>query len=128
MKQTNWLKVSLSKVRTTDLILKDIHINLSANSGANRLRQLGWFDFRSYDHPKTDNPVELACKAFLYLSINQNGSWISDFNILSSILTYLDENTTNKANSSSISGLKALLEQHPVVAKTVEDWFQTVYG
>jgi hypothetical protein len=110
-----------------DRLAKELHPFLSGKIPICRLRELGWFDFLSLDHPVATGAVEMAVEAFLYLSLDQEGNWNRIHEILVGIVGYLAEKTGKTPHGSEFKRLKALLEARPVVAGNIHKWFHKVY-
>ena len=99
---------------TTDRILKRLYHHLSVKVPIHQLRRKGWFDFQNHDHPDTSNPVDLACAAFVYLSLEGDGNWNGSTDILIAVLSYLKEATDYAASETQGRILAVLLREHPV--------------
>jgi hypothetical protein len=116
-----------SSRNATDRLLKELHIHLAGGIRAARLRALGWFDFRSLDHPQNLDAVALGHAAFVYLSFDENGNWNNATDVLVAIKAFLDTQTGYEADKANLLKLAALLKERPVRSQAVQDWFDQVY-
>ncbi|KAL8814470.1 MAG: hypothetical protein Q9191_008547 [Dirinaria sp. TL-2023a] len=82
---------------------------------------MGWRDFRSADRPETADVVAMACEAFVYLSINEDGHWNGTVNVL----TAIKRQTAHASSSEDLRRLAALLRARPV---SVDDFFEYFHG
>jgi hypothetical protein len=112
MKQGRWSIVSLPD--SPDRSLKLIHDYLSTTCNPSRLRKLNWYSFLSFDHSNSSDIVTLACEAFMYLSITDQGHWNLDKDILTPILRFLKDYTERNVLERQLIELKELLMQKPV--------------
>lgn len=60
--------------KSPDRIAKSLHPFLSAKISTSELKSLGWFDFLNNDRPETNDVVEMASAAFVYLSLEDDKS------------------------------------------------------
>ena len=109
-----------------DSLAKELHYYLKGIP-IGRLRELGWFDFLGLDHPDATEPAQVACEAFLYLSIDDEGNWNRIHGILLAVVAYLTDKTGKTPIRSEFTRLKTVLESRPVATEDVRNWFAKVY-
>ena len=61
--------------KNADALAKGLHRFFAGQLPISKLRDLGWFDFLDSDRPETDDGVEMACAALLYLGTDDAGAW-----------------------------------------------------
>jgi len=110
-----------------DRLAKALHPFLSSKIPMACLKSLGWFDFLSNDRPDTGDPIEMAAAAFLYLSVEADGSWSQQTAVLTGILAFLHTRTGKSPTSVDLLDFKSLLGLKPIQPKTIADWFERVY-
>jgi hypothetical protein len=115
-------------VSSADRLLKALHIALAEKMPYAALRRIDWFDFRDHDHPDTEAPVEMACEAFLYLSLDGHGNWDGVHEVLIAVIDAMGQETSQTPSPGSLHRLKAILEECPVDADSVRDRFRSAYG
>lgn len=118
--------MSLQKSSRQTLSAIEMRLRETVQS-ARRLIEMGWRDFRAADHPETVDVVIMACEAFLYLSLNDEGNWNQTTNVLAAIKAYLDGETGREADAFDLTRLAKILMTKPVRRSEVEDWFEAVY-
>jgi hypothetical protein len=79
------------------------------------------------DKPESDDVVEVASQAFLYLSINQGGNWNEVVDVLTAIISFLKKETDIMPRIERLQALKEILQQRPVLETEVRNWFDQVY-
>jgi hypothetical protein len=109
-----------------DRLAKALHPFLTAKVSVPELKSLGWFDFLNNDRPETNDVVEMSAAAFMYLTVDDAGSWNGQVNILTGIIAFLNSRTGKKPGQTDLTDLKSLLSR-PVQQGVIRDWFERVY-
>lgn len=73
-----------------DALAKALHRYVAGQIPISRLRDLGWFDFLNNDRPETDDGVEMACAALLYLGTDVTGAWTGVEGVLIAVVAFLN--------------------------------------
>ncbi len=89
-----------------------------------KLRNHGFYDWISSDHAKSENPVTIACDAFLYLMEEENRSWAG--RLLVGILAFLEENGYPHPTE-ELGELAKLLDKTPFDPNSVSNWFRRAF-
>ena len=111
-----------------DRLAKALHPFLAQKAIPQVLKALGWFDFLSNDRPETADPIEMAAAAFNYLSIEDDGTWNGQKQILTAVVAFLHAHTRKSPTSQDLSDLKKFLEADSVDLHHIKNWFQQVFG
>jgi hypothetical protein len=110
-----------------DALAKGLHRFVAGQLPIPRLLALGWFDFVNTDRPETDDGVEMACAALLYLGTDDAGAWTGVEGVLIAVIAFLNARLQQLPTADQLRALKALLDASPVDAKAVARWFDAVY-
>ena len=109
-------------------LLRNLHYELTQQIPIGKLRELGWFDFRSFDHPDTDDPVLLAYDALMYLTVdNETKKWNGIWQVVAACISFLQDQTGILSNSSELEQLRVLLSADCIFEERVSAWFDQVY-
>ena len=111
-----------------DRLAKALHPFLAQKASVQILKSLGWFDFLSNDRPETSDPIEMAATAFIYLSIEDDGTWNGQKQILTAVIAFLHTGTRKLPTTQDLADLKHILQSGPVNPGHVNDWFRLVFG
>jgi hypothetical protein len=99
---------------------------MQATGGAG-LSQSGWYDFRNGDRKPIDNALDLAIKAFCYISFDDADSWRQNLGILQGVLSFLMKYRVASPTSDQLQELLPLLSNYPASHKTIVQWFAKVF-
>jgi len=110
-----------------DQLAKRLHPFLTAAISPAVLKSLGWFDFLTSDRPDTTDAVEMATNAFIYLSLEEDGSWNRQKAILSGIIAFLKTRVNKSPSPGDLLDLKSLLDRPPISNQAIRQWFDRVY-
>lgn len=108
-------------------LCRQLHSFLARKLPVLWLRQHGWFDFLNIDRPQTDDPVQLACEAFLYLTVNINDDWNGVVSVLTAVVAFLKQTTLLTPSTAQLRQLRDLLQKQPLDQPSVHEWFHLAY-
>lgn len=111
-----------------DQLCRRLHSFLAGKLPIRWLIQHGWFDFVNTDRPRTDDPIELACAAFLHLSSDEDDNWNEVINVLIGVVAFLKDTTGFVPTTSQLRSLKKHLCARPLEPGTIHRWFAEVYS
>ena len=106
-----------------DSLAKALYPYLSVDFPAEGLRQRGWIDFIQFDHPDTQNAVEMGCAAFLYL-FREEEEYRTRLHGLSRVAAYVCGQTKGPMpTAEAIREAGAILEAQELDEAALRAWF-----
>ena len=115
-----------------DRLVKQLHAYLGRSVAQEHVtwswfREAGWFDFLRQDRPETDDPVEMACEAFVCLAMRDGGLARDPKPILAAVVAFLAQHTRIWPAADQLRELKAILDAEPCPPDEIRKWSRAVY-
>ena len=108
--------------READALAKALSPFLGVDFPFEELRSRGWFDFLRYDRPLTDDPIEMACSAFLYLFAGDD--YDTRLHALKRVVAFICGKTgRGMLDAHSIQRAAALLKPATLDEAAIRAWF-----
>ena len=112
---------------TPSQLVKALHPFLAKTINARNLREWGWLDYLSLESHTSNDPVEVACAALLYLVVGDEGQFLGREHVVVGVINFANDRTGRLANAAQIHQLVAIFKTPPISPDTVHEWFDLVY-
>ena|SRR5438132_794267 len=113
-----------------DRLAKALHPFLASKMPVATLKALGWYDFLSNDRPETSDALVAATEAFIYLTIEDDGTWNGNKTVLTGVIAFLHHlhhRLGKMPTATALADLKKILESPPVDPQVLRQWFRQVF-
>jgi len=117
----------LSNAGNPNRLLKLLQIELRNTVASESLREWGWYDFRSFDRPQTDDVIAFASAAFNHLSIDSNSYWRQNRGVMEAVFSFMHKTCGLYPTIEQIQALIAILDDFPVSGDDVASWFDQTF-
>jgi hypothetical protein len=112
---------------STGRLLSKLAESLFQRYRTGELRGLGWFQYRDHDRADTLVATELASDAFLYLGLDEAGSWRDQPKLAIAVVMFLRHYYPGAATPADCARLMALVTEVPVDRAAVVYWFRATF-
>lgn len=106
-----------------DALVKALSPFLGIDFLPDDLRRRGWFDFLAFDHPDTQDPVEMGYEAFVYLFDEEDDLAVRLHGLRRIVAFICGQNGHPMPSADAIREIARLLERPATDDGAIRAWF-----